>query len=137
MARILVVDDETILVDVLSSFLSAHGHSVVALTDSRQAADLLNSREPLDLLISDIRMTPIDGIELLRLSRKVRPAMPVIMITAYNSRDILRQTAQLGALACVSKPFLPSEMLDRVNKALATPPSNRGNRNPADKGEKT
>ena len=117
--RILVVDDEPRVTELLRLLLEGAGYGVVATEDSARAAELLRTAaEAFDAMVSDIRMIPIDGIELLRLSRKVRPAMPVIMVTAYASEETEEEAKALGAAEYIAKPFQIAELLAAVERAL-------------------
>jgi len=117
MARILLVDDEPNLLSVLRTLLKAEEHEVVPLSDGEKARETFRSEE-FDLLISDIRMAPIDGIQLLRDARAERPAMSVIMLTAYGTVDTAIEAMKLGAFDYVTKPFKPDEFLLTVRRAL-------------------
>ena len=118
MIRILLVDDEIMILNILSHYFRTWGWDVLALSDSEQAAEILKSEEKFDAMVSDIRMSPINGIELLKLSKKVRPAMPVILITGFGSKEIFRQVMELGAFSCLAKPFEPESLLKTVEEAL-------------------
>ena len=84
MARILLVDDEPSILSVLSTLLRAEGYEVVPALGGEKALEELKGK-PFDLMISDIRMSPIDGMQLLKAARKDWPKMAVLMITAYGS----------------------------------------------------
>ena len=118
MTRILLVDDETAILNVLKDFFSTEGYDVTDISDSAQAAGILDSKDRFDIMISDIRMDPISGMELLEISRKLRPKMPVILITGYGSRETFNQARELGAFDCIAKPFMPVVLLTAVEKAL-------------------
>jgi two-component system response regulator PilR (NtrC family) len=121
MARILLIDDEEIVLKSLAVLLSSEGYEVIALRDSSEAADRIRS-ETFDLIISDIQMTPVSGMDLLRLARKVRPDTPVIMVSAYTSEGAMQESRDQGAVAYVRKPFRVREVLDAVRNALPNPP---------------
>lgn len=117
MARILLVDDESIVVTVLSKLLKSEGYDVVAIQDGNEAVDLIKSEQEFDLMISDIRMSPVNGMELLRLARKVRSSMPVVMITAYGSDEAAAEALKMGALDYIRKPFKTEKLLATVKRA--------------------
>ena len=94
-ARILVVDDERSMREMLAILLRREGHEVAVAENGRTAIDLLNQR-PFDLIVSDARMPDVDGLEVLRHARSVNPAIIAIMVTAYGSPDLIRGVAQLG-----------------------------------------
>lgn len=118
MARILTVDDEDVILTILETLLVSEGHEVVAIQEGEKAVELLKSDEPLDLMVSDIRMNPINGIELLKLAKKVRPDMPVIMVTAFHSEEAVQKVMGLGAFGYVRKPFKGDDILAKINEAL-------------------
>lgn len=127
MARLLIVDDEADILRMLSALFRAHGHNVVVTDDGNEAVDLLRGKETFDLMISDVRMIPINGIWLLSLVREECPNMPVIMVTAYYSKEMAVEALRMGALDYISKPFDTQKLVDLVNKtvkarAKATPP---------------
>lgn len=117
MARILLVDDEPRMLSLMNSLLKAEGYDVVSVQDGNKARDLLNT-EVFDLMISDIRMTPINGMELLKISRGVRPTMPVIILTAFGSVETAIEAMKLGTFDYVTKPFKMDELLITIQRAL-------------------
>ena len=117
MARILLVDDEATILSVLSTLLKAEGYKIESACGGEKARDLI-ANETFDLLISDIRMSPINGMELLKLARERYPNMPVIMLTAYGSVETAIEALKLGAFDYVTKPFKVDELLITVRRAL-------------------
>jgi two-component system response regulator PilR (NtrC family) len=117
MARILLVDDEPRMLSLLNSLLKAEGYEVISVQDGNKAIELLNT-EVFDLMITDIRMTPVNGMELLKLSRKLRPTMPVIILTAYGSVETAIEAMKLGTFDYVTKPFKMDELLITIQRAL-------------------
>lgn len=117
MPRILLVDDEPSILSVLSTLLKAEGYEVVPSLGGEKARDLLNSEE-FDLMLSDIRMTPVDGMELLRLVNQRDPNMPVIMLTAYGSVETAIEALKLGAFDYITKPFKVDELIITVQRAF-------------------
>jgi DNA-binding NtrC family response regulator len=118
MTRILLVDDETIILSVLASFFRAWDYDVIEISNSSKAVELLESNEKFDVMVSDIRMIPVNGIELLTISRKKRPGMPVILITGFSSRETHKQAMELGAFDCLSKPFEPEMLVKKVEESI-------------------
>lgn len=117
MARILLVDDEPSILSVLTTLMKSEGHESVAVRSGEKAQEVLLS-ETFDLMISDIRMSMIDGIELLRIARRERPQMAVIMLTAFGSVETAVHTMKEGAFDYVTKPFKVDELLMTVQRAL-------------------
>ena len=117
MARILVVDDEIPILDVISNLLQCEGHEAVTVSDGREAKVLM-ATGGFDLMISDIRMTPVNGMDLLRLAHDRCPTMSVIMLTAYGQVDTAVEALQLGAFDYIAKPFRANTLLATVQRAL-------------------
>jgi|GEM_PF-2109888 len=118
MTTILLVDDENIILSSLTYFLETFGWNVIAVSDCIKASEILKSDTKLDITVTDIRMTPINGLELLGMARTSRPAMPVILITGFGSEKIFRQARELGAFECLSKPFIPEILKKTIEDAL-------------------
>lgn len=114
---ILVVDDDVPIVQVLKALLSRQGFEVNTATSGRMAADLLN-REKYDLLLTDIRMSNMDGIELLQVAQRLAPNMPVIMMTACATVDTASASMRLGAFDYVRKPFKIEDLTKILSRAL-------------------
>jgi len=123
MAMVLLVDDDQLLLDVLKMLLQAEGYDVITANDGPKALSLVKAVTP-DLVISDIRMSPMSGIELLRNIRREHAALPVIMLTAYASSKTANEASQLGAFAYLSKPFSNEEVIDTVRKAVVSGKNN-------------
>jgi two-component system response regulator PilR (NtrC family) len=116
-ARILVVDDERSMREMLAILLRREGHDVAVAENGQTAIDLLN-RQPFDLVVSDARMPDLDGLEVLRHARSINPSVIAIMITAYGSPDLIRGVAQLGVNDYVEKPFNTEVLRFRIRKEL-------------------
>ncbi len=117
MAKILLVDDEPSILSVLSVLLKAEGHVVTPVDNGEKAMELFKSSK-FDLMISDIRMKPIDGITLLHAARDAQPTMAVLMVTGYGSVETAVEAMKLGAFDYITKPFKVDEMLITVQRAL-------------------
>jgi two-component system, NtrC family, response regulator PilR len=102
--RILVVDDERSMRELLSIVLRREGYEVLLAEDGRSAIDLLG-RQPIDLLISDIKMPDMSGVEVLRAAKRIDQDILAIMITAFASTDSAIEAMRLGACDYLSKPF--------------------------------
>jgi len=116
-ARILLVDDEPSILTVLSTLLKAEGYEVTPVPGGDKAQDVVRN-EDFDLMISDIRMSPVNGMQLLQLAHEVKPQMSVIMLTAYGSVETAIEAMKLGAFDYVTKPFKVDELLITVSRAL-------------------
>jgi len=103
-ARILVVDDEQSLRELLAIVLRREGYEVLLADNGRAAVELIE-REPVDVLISDINMPDMSGVEVLRAAKKVDQDILGIMITAFASTETAIEAMRLGACDYLSKPF--------------------------------
>jgi two-component system response regulator PilR (NtrC family) len=102
--RILVVDDEPSMRELLAIVLRREGYEVLLAENGRAAINLLE-REPVDLLISDIKMPDLSGVDVLRAAKKIDQDILGIMITAFASTDTAVEAMRLGACDYLSKPF--------------------------------
>lgn len=118
MSRILIVDDEPTVLCVLSNLLQSEGYEVCGTLRGDRARSLLRRDKKIKLLLTDIRMDPVTGTELLALAQKDRPDVPVIVITAYCSGTLATEARRLGAYAFLSKPWDTDELLSVVKQAL-------------------
>lgn len=117
MAKILLVDDEPSILSVLSVLLKAEGHEVLPIDNGAKALELIKA-SAFDLMISDIRMRPVDGMTLLKAARKQQPSMSVLMVTGYGSVETAVEALKVGAFDYVTKPFKVDELLITVQRAL-------------------
>jgi DNA-binding response OmpR family regulator len=104
LGRILIVDDEQAVRDVLAEFFTEQGYEVATADSGADALRGLPETRP-DLVLLDIRMPGIDGVETLRRLRTIAPGVSVIMVTANEDVALARTTLKLGALDYVAKPF--------------------------------
>lgn len=115
--KILVVDDDASLRRVLSHHLSEAGYQVVAAADGKNGLEL-STEEQIDLVITDIQMPEMSGLELLRRIKVISPDTAVLVITAFGSIETAVEAMKLGAYDYVTKPFNREELLLTVSKAL-------------------
>jgi two-component system response regulator PilR (NtrC family) len=117
MANLLVVDDEQGMRQLLSLVFGRAGHKVRAAENGRRALELLRE-QPADLIVSDVRMPDMGGIELLREARELLPDVAVVMMTAFATVETAREAFKLGADDFIQKPFDVDELKLIVEKAL-------------------
>jgi two-component system, NtrC family, response regulator PilR len=117
-ARILIVDDERSMREFLEIMLCKDGYVVQCAEDGRLALELFQ-RDPFDLVITDIRMKPVDGLEVLRRCKAIAPQAVVIIISAYASTETAVAAMKEGAYDYLPKPFKIEEMRAVIRNALA------------------
>ncbi len=104
MARILVVDDEQEVCDMLKKFLIKREHTVYTALDGEEALSIVKEERP-HIVLLDIRMPKMDGIECLKLIKEIDKEVGVIMITAVKEEEIGKQALKLGAFDYITKPL--------------------------------
>ncbi len=115
-ARILIVDDEEEIRSVLKEHLEFHGYKCAEAANGKEALEILQ-KEPVPVVISDVRMPVLDGIELLERSRQLPKPPVVILMTAYTNLTF-EKAREKGAFALLSKPFSMNQILESVLQAL-------------------
>ncbi|OGS18862.1 MAG: hypothetical protein A2219_07090 [Elusimicrobia bacterium RIFOXYA2_FULL_50_26] len=103
-SSIMIVDDEPDILLVLGEFLSNEGFKVLTAKSGQQAIEKLKEHN-IDMLLLDMAMPNMNGIETLREVHKGAPHLPVIMITAYRDAEKVVEAFRLGAFDCIFKPF--------------------------------
>jgi DNA-binding NtrC family response regulator len=115
--KVLAVDDEQVVCESIRRVLSEEGYDVSTSTSSRAALELLR-KEHCDLLLLDIKMPEMDGIELLRAARDVSPETEVLIITGYATIETAVEAIKLGAFDYLEKPVSPPALLVAAARAL-------------------
>ncbi len=111
--RILIVDDEEPIVDLLATVCAGEGHETACCTSSTEALDYL-AKNRVDLVITDIAMPPPDGLQLVKEGRQLQPHLLAIVITGYAARYPLEDVLSAGASDLMLKPFRMEEMKARI-----------------------
>jgi CheY-like chemotaxis protein len=117
MALIMIVDDEPDMRLALSTVLKKEGHKIIEAEDSEKALEEL-ARKPVELVLLDIRLPGMDGVQMLKRVRETRQDLPIIMVTGYGSVDTAVKLMQLGADGYLSKPFSNRQLVETVEKVL-------------------
>src|ERR1043166_6061360 len=115
--RVMIVDDEEVLRDVLEVVLRREGFDVLLAASGEEALNFLDTEE-VDLAILDVMLPGISGIDTLRAIRIANPNLPVVVITAFSSIDGAIEAMKHGAFHYIPKPFKNEEVVLTVNKAL-------------------
>lgn len=125
MANVLVIDDDPAVRATIEVVLKRDNHAVVLADNGRNGLQLLQAGQ-FDLLIVDLFMPEMDGLEIVGHAKKSRPDLPIIVISGHYAGsapapDFLHMATKLGAVYSLQKPFRPAELLTSVTKCLDQP----------------
>ena len=115
--RVLVVDDDLEMCGLLSDVLREERFSVLTTTESLEASKILK-KEEFDVILTDLKMKGLKGLDLLEETKKVAPLTPVIIMTAFGTIESAIQAMKMGAYDYITKPFQNDEIVLTVKKAL-------------------
>lgn len=118
-ARILIVDDEQDICDILYRLLDKAGYRPMVAHDGESALEMIRMGMP-DLVVSDVRMPGMDGLDLLRHIKQLDTTLPVIIITGWGGIDGAVEAVKEGASDYLTKPLDSKDLIDRINRALET-----------------
>jgi len=117
--KVLVIDDDSIILKAIESVLLKEGLEVITTEDGNEAIDMIcNEKSEIDLVITDIMMPFISGIEIITSISEKKPDLPIITISALDQREVLLTAVRLGAQDFVRKPVNMEELIIRVFKCL-------------------
>lgn len=117
--KILVVDDEASMVEFLGNMLKEDGYEVRTATEGGKAIEMAKAQPP-NVIIADIRMSPVNGMEVLHQAKQTNPEVNVVMITAFGSIKGAVQAMKEGAFDYITKPFKINEIRSVIRRALST-----------------
>jgi len=116
--RLLVIDDEPNMLRLLKTILmDKTGYTVITTNNPLEVQSLLQ-QEPFDLVITDLKMPLVDGIDLIDIIKKVSFQLPIIIITAYGTSEIAEEAIKKGAYDFILKPFRKETILIAIKRAL-------------------
>ncbi len=115
--RILVVDDEDIVLDSCQVVLEDEGFEVLLVTSADKALEAIE-KEDFALLLADIKMPDRNGIHLIGEVNKRRPRMPIIAMSGYPTPETIEEATKMGATTFIPKPFTPDELIAEVRQVL-------------------
>ena len=116
-SRILVVDDEAVIRDGVKRILERSGMEVATSSSGRAALAMMQETD-FDLVVTDLKMPGLNGIEVLKAIKVLQPEVPVIIITGYSTVDTAVEAMKNGAFDYIAKPFTPDQITGKVEKAL-------------------
>ena len=117
MKKILICEDEMDVRESIKNILTQREFEVYTAVDGKEAIDKAAEVKP-DLILLDIRMPKIDGLEVAKEVRKTDTNTKIIFITAYQSPELFKETTKYNILDYIVKPILPKDILEAVQKAL-------------------
>jgi DNA-binding NtrC family response regulator len=115
--RVLVIDDEQIVLDSIRKILKDEDCEVDVSLGGREGLDWALNRH-YDIVLTDIRMSDIGGMRVLRDIKRAKPSLPVVMITGYATAQSAIQAMKLGAMDYLEKPFTPEKIIEVVSTAV-------------------
>ena len=116
--KILLVDDEKGFVDVISKRMSKRNIEVTPAYSGTEALQALRKKD-FDVTVLDLKMEDMNGIELLKIFKKIAPQLPVIMLTGHGSEEAARDGIQLGALDYLTKPCDFDELISKIQEVVS------------------
>ncbi|NVL92885.1 MAG: response regulator [Desulfobacterales bacterium] len=116
--KILVVDDEQVVLYSCKRVLEAEGFEVCLVPSAGKALEVLK-REGFDLLLIDVKMPEHDGMYLIQEVKKKWPAVPMVVMSGYDTPETIEEAARVGAAVFITKPFTPDELLATVRRVIA------------------
>ena len=122
---VLIVDDDDMLLKMAEYILiETENYNVLKANSGLQCLRILQSGEKIDLILLDIQMPGMDGIKVMELIQKhdYWKAIPVIFLTAASDKSTVMKAGQMGALGYIKKPFIPEDLLHRVEHVIKTMP---------------
>ncbi len=115
--RILVVDDEPVVVKSCERVIRAEGYNIEGVFSGKEAI-LKMEQNSYNLVLTDLKMPEMDGITLIKWIRKFRPDIGIVVITGYPSQETIKEALDLGIIDYIPKPFTPAVIIDVVKRAV-------------------
>ena len=115
---ILLTDDNREFTQNLSDILELKGYSVLTASDGFETLDIIKAA-PVDLLLMDIKMPVMNGVETFKKIKKINPDLPVIMLTAFALEELIQESLHEGAFACLKKPLDFDELFATIEHAVS------------------
>jgi CheY-like chemotaxis protein len=121
--KILIVDDDPGTRNALKAGLTSFGYQVLAAADAPEALKIIESSisgvEPVEIMVTDLRMPGMDGLELIRSAKKMSSGLIAILMTAYGDEYIREEITNLGGCRYIDKPFVPGTLLKMIEETVA------------------
>jgi len=121
--KILIVDDESGTRNALKTGLTSFGYQVLAAAGAPEALKIIESSinmvEPVEIMVTDLRMPGMNGLELIRSAKKMSSGLAAILMTAYGDDHIREEVTNLGRCGYIDKPFVPGTLLNMIEEIVA------------------
>lgn len=126
--KILIVDDDLGTLNALKACLTSFGYQVVAAANGPEALKIIESSigessiggvEPVEIMVTDLKMPGMNGLELIRSAKRMRSGLAAILMTAYGDDHIREKVTNLGRCGYIDKPFGPETLLKMIQEAVA------------------
>lgn len=118
MHRVLVVEDDSAQQYLIDFMLNRAGYTSVAVGSGEEALDLLTDDQNFDIILTDVRMPGMDGVDFLAILSEVYPAIPVIVMSVHTGPDWEAESYQHGAAAVLPKPFFGPDLIGKIEAVL-------------------
>ena len=115
--KILVVDDEGIVLDSCQRVLEEDGLEVLLVTSADKAIMAIEDEEP-SVLLMDVKMPVRDGMDLMREVKERWPDIPIIVMSGYDTTETIEEAVKMGAATFIAKPFTPDELLETIRQVI-------------------
>jgi YesN/AraC family two-component response regulator len=114
MLKALIIDDEQPTLFMFTLFMNAYGYEVITAENAAAGIESFKREQP-SIVITDIKMPGMDGLEVLKILKSIDPAVPIIVMTGHGDQDLMKQAMKLKATAFINKP-IDRETLEQVLK---------------------
>lgn len=121
--KLLIVDDQNGIRILLMEVFSSEGYETYQASNGKLALEIVRNVSP-DLVLLDMKIPGMDGLDILKHIKSINPSIKVIMMTAYGELDMIKEATDLGAIMHFTKPFDIDELRQAVNQHLCLPPNN-------------
>jgi DNA-binding response OmpR family regulator len=115
--KILVVDDEPFITDIVQKILVTQGYEVVTASDGKEAFDVFEENQ-FDLVLMDMMMPAWNGNKTFHEMRRIAPDVKILFMTGFDKTETLPELLKMGAIGCLSKPFNMENLIDKVKSAV-------------------
>jgi excisionase family DNA binding protein len=117
--RALVIDDDPDVCSLFVDTLDGTSHSVVTANDAEEGFEYV-TQEDFDIVFLDLKLPKIDGVELFGRIRKIKPFLPVMIVTGFPDSELMKKALAYGPISVISKPLRPVDILSAVNSCIRT-----------------